>query len=62
MSLATVTVLAPLAVFAAPWPAAEVLVPLLAVFAGVGGTWLQAVHPPAAAYGDDPALVALLVV
>ena len=47
---------------AAPWAAAEVLVPVLAVVAGLGGAWLQAVHPPAAGYGHDPALVALLVV
>lgn len=35
---------------------AEALVPLLAVLAGFGGTWLQAAHE------HDPALVALLVV
>jgi hypothetical protein len=41
---------------------AEALVPLLAVLAGFGGTWLQAAHPPANAHEHDPALVALLVV
>lgn len=47
---------------AAPWPAAEVLVPALAVLAGAAGAWLQAVYPPATAHEHDPALVALLFV
>lgn len=46
---------------AAPWSTAEVVVPVLAVLAGVAGAWLQAVHPPATAHEHDPALVALLV-
>ena len=47
---------------AAPWLSADVLVPVLAVLAGGGGAWLQAVHPPATAHEHDAALVALLVV
>jgi hypothetical protein len=47
---------------AGPWPAAEDTVPVLAVFAGVAGAWLQAIDPPAAAREHDPVLLALLVV
>lgn len=58
-------ILAALELFSAsvrPWLAADAVVPALALLAGAGGAWLQAVHPPAAAaHGHDPALVAFLV-
>ena len=61
--MASAAVLAWLAAAAAPcWSMAEAAVPVIAVLAGLVGTWLQAVHPPATAHEHDPALVALLVV
>ncbi len=39
---------------------ADVLVPVFAVLAGLGGAWLRAAHPPA--HGHDPVLAALPVV
>lgn len=62
--MTAVAILAALELFsasAAPWLTTDAAVPALALLAGAGGAWLQAVHPSAAAHGHDPALVAFLV-
>lgn len=60
-AMAAAAVLASLAVPVAAWCTAEALVPVFALLAGLGGTWLQAVHPPATAHEHDAAVAALLV-
>ena len=61
-AVAIAALLASLAAPLAAWCSAEVAVPVSGVLAGLGGAWLQAVHPPATVREHDPALFALLVV